>query len=883
MSQDKIQSAFSRNRVLASYIEEGVTSSKVLDLLIPNGKPLMYEKVTWDYKLKLPTLPNNGVRLSRQAKDDHAVAVAEIVKDAVAFHNSYGGYLVIGVSDKERKTIGFDELFDCDGLNQAIKAATGRAIDCVYENVRCNYTSIPFGLLFIPRRSDAPNETPVQFVKSSPKSRAGKYSFRKGDIYIRDSHNSRPAESAEDFMLLCSQGRRAAASPKIVQLNSLLEYNLPPEDPGFIELIGREKDFAQLWRWLNDPHRPMQVLAGLGGVGKTTIAREFAIQVVKSSPLGFEQLIWLSAKPRFFAALQGRYVEASRVDFTDAFSMFVALLTDLACEGDIEEDSTIEELTEVAANALRIIPTLIVIDDLDSLPDTEQRTAYHQLLNMINRSTGNTRIQSKLILTTRLDLGAAPNQLIRVRGLPRHDFRSFVYMSCDYLGLDPKSIFSKSRNLEELRKITDGSPMFASSILRSVNLGEKLPHALNHWKGGDGQEARSFAFEREIDTLTESQMRTLYALCVLGESSASELRQIVDSNLTCFQDDIGELSKFHMVASNTDGSSGGPQLSVPSSIRLMSTILKNKIHDPTRIEKNCARARKSGGIARDNSGETIRRVIALWKDSQFREALDTAKIASDKNRNNPDLRCLLGRAYLRIQPPDASTADAEFRKAFELGCERQELIELWIEAKLELHDWTGLLEVAERAEKQKHSSENIYYMAQAYLELGSLAETSADWQSAARHYLQAGNLIENEFKRNRIRGRVNELIQIKESAMESYVSMIDRDTPDKDEYINKWIAVVRAYDNSVKKSYLVRQGISSLSEWWRAVERRDKKSENTLNTMYKQLNTLYRIEIDYAEHPSTPPEFLQFITESKHELDQRVDAYNEEMFAPSER
>jgi|SRR5580704_11936835 hypothetical protein len=44
-----------------------------------------------------------------------------------------------------------------------------------------------------------------------------------------------------------------------------------------------------------------------GGVGKTTLAREFAEDLVKNAPVGLEKLIWLSAKKQFYTAILGRW------------------------------------------------------------------------------------------------------------------------------------------------------------------------------------------------------------------------------------------------------------------------------------------------------------------------------------------------------------------------------------------------------------------------------------------------------------------------------------------------------------------------------------------------------------------------------------------------
>ena len=118
---------------------------------------------------------------------------------------------------------------------------------------------------------------------------------------------------------------------------------------------------------------------------------------------------------------------------------------------------------------------------------------------------------SRVIFTARLNLGAAAAQLIRVSGLEISEFEDFVSMTAQEMGL-PLTALGAKRDLQRFHKVTDGSPIFATSILRLVELGDNLGSALERWRGNDGEHVRAFAFERELQTLTESQIRTARAM-----------------------------------------------------------------------------------------------------------------------------------------------------------------------------------------------------------------------------------------------------------------------------------------------------------------------------------------------------------------------------------
>src|SRR5262249_20711786 len=156
------------------------------------------------------------------------------------------------------------------------------------------------GILLIPRRPDSRDA--AQFRRDAPVDLNSKQAYKKGTIYFRRSDSCVPAQAAEDFTFLCSPERRKIAGlEESCRLNAL-DNNLGPRDPGFIKFIGREEYLRELWRWLCDPFSPVKLLAGVGGVGKTTLAREFAEDVITSPPSGLEKVVWLSAKRQLFTA-----------------------------------------------------------------------------------------------------------------------------------------------------------------------------------------------------------------------------------------------------------------------------------------------------------------------------------------------------------------------------------------------------------------------------------------------------------------------------------------------------------------------------------------------------------------------------------------------------
>jgi hypothetical protein len=166
----------------------------------------------------------------------------------------------------------------------------------------------------------------------------------------------------------------------------------------------------------------------------------------------------------------------------------------------------------------------------------------------------------------------------------------------------------------------------------------------------------------------------------------------------------------------------------------MRDVIRDRVTDPSRIDQECAKARKGTPKLGMDVGRIVARVIALWQQDQHSEALQVAKWAESKNQTNPDIACLLGRAYMKVSPPNAVQADIAFRNAHKLGCQRPELYSLWFVAKQSVQDWVGLIDVTRLADKVDANSDNAFFRAQAYLTLGELADTSGNRSKAAEYF-----------------------------------------------------------------------------------------------------------------------------------------------------
>lgn len=804
---------FGRRTRLFKYITSGLISEDVVTELLPEGKPHEYEKQLWDYKEKLPSLPE-GYKPNRAILTEYNFQLSEIIKDAVSFYNSYGGYLLIGVSDSPREIVGFNSNFDCDELNKRIKNETGHDIDCHYKTHRIkeNEKKFNIGLLLIPKRDD--KFPPAQFKKNSPENENGKRAYRKGDIYFRDGSECKPAVNADDFSFLCAHGCRRLSYSASGYDCKFLDNNLGAKDPGFIQFVGREEYLTELWKWLFDKYMPVKLLTGLGGVGKTTLAREFIEDIIRSAPVQYERVVWLSAKEQFYTAIKGEYKPTTRVDFYNLNSLLISILQEIGWPEDhIDFEWVREELLDKIIDSLSEIPILLIIDDVDSLDLSEQHDVFQAITLIFGQTIRSAKIPSKALMTARLDLGAAPGQFLTVKGLSHQEFVEYIKMTSKSIELEFK-LDPNSKLMKNFHKVTDGSPTFASSILRLLSTGEKLKAVLDEWQGGAGKEVRDFAFKKELKNLTDSQLRTLYAGCILGETSLLELKKITISNETLLKDDISELKQYHLVSLGGELPAGGARLIVPNSIRLMTDLIKEKILDPRRIEKECAKIRAGTPKLEDKVGMVVYRVIALWKSLQYDEALEVARWGNKHIKKNADLKCLLGRAYMNIDPPNVRQADSMFRRAFELNCKRAELFELWVNTKTLLKDWVGLIDVTKLAKENIGKDLYFHIRVEAYGMAAEVAEAGNNFSRASEYYFYGAREIIQIENKNSYPSRKGDLIEFKEKYFHNYIRTIDQVNDTPRDYIETWLAVWKLYKLNYISIKIIEFGIDRLSMWW---------------------------------------------------------------------
>lgn len=599
------------------------------------------------------------------------------VRDLVALHNSYGGFLVFGVRETERDRV-FEVVGVPDGKLQLTKirdlARSYLGSDLRVSATRGLVDGKGVEVVWVAKRSMG--DSPLKFAKNGPDERAGKPSFKRGDVVFRRIESNAIAAQPDDYEFLYSVRRPPSIelAPEESLTEDPIEHNLPDRSFVCSRFVGRRGDLVDLWAWLADDFSRVRLIAGEGGLGKTSLAYRFAEEVASRRVRPFEQVVWLTAKKRQFIAAEDAHRENARTDYEDANSLLVAIASAHGCvPADFEGKGT-RELMQLAIESCGATPSFIVIDDVDSLTPEDQQRALE--LGM------RTPAKTKMLLTTRVNFSYSPDNVLKLDGLAEAEYKEYVHVIRERYGLPPL----KDGKVAHLRDITGGSPLFTDSLLRLERRGAAIEQAMKQWKDHKGLEARKAALQREIQQLSREAKRALFVISHIKSASFVELSQILAYTDQTLGDALQELAGLFLVSAPAIGREA--RYTVEPNTGLLVLELSHALGiDHTALVAAAKRAQtdaiglglqKRSGIV----GLAISQAIALLANGDSKGALDTVTAASKQlSRPNADLLLAVGRFSLKLDKPNREQASKNFAEAYELGQRKQLLFDLWFDAE----------------------------------------------------------------------------------------------------------------------------------------------------------------------------------------------------------
>lgn len=233
---------------------------------------------------------------------DHDTQLCAFAKDAVAFKNVGGGYLVIGVRDKTWDPIGITSAipYDSKQLQDKVFKCTGLTIDIYVVNheIMLRKGKTTFGLIYIrasKKRSKrhSPSLTKKSYLPNQP------YGIRQGEIYIRENDQTGRAKSLESVEEIIERIADRSDSDSIesepLSPFAIINGTFRLLEKGFDTYIGRtELRDTILQSVTKDPRIWIINVHGPGGVGKSALVNWVAYEFYENK--AFEAIIQLTAK-----------------------------------------------------------------------------------------------------------------------------------------------------------------------------------------------------------------------------------------------------------------------------------------------------------------------------------------------------------------------------------------------------------------------------------------------------------------------------------------------------------------------------------------------------------------------------------------------------------
>lgn len=677
-------------RCISIFAQQGRLSGDLAEILCKNGYFAPVEFECLDYK---------------ETVGDAAYDKAKLIKRIASFYNSYGGYLVFGVTEVEAETrfeiAGFgSEKIDIESMKASIKEYTGERIQLNPMHILlpdCSGINKNVTFIHIPKRPE--HNPPLHFLKNSPLGENKRHIFQKDEVYCRRGDECVEAKGPRILELngerpnpYASAGGAAIAALLRV---TRIEHNLP--DRNFIcpKFIGREKFVDSLWRWLSDDLSHVKVLAGEGGLGKSSIAFEFAERVSETRGAPFDQVIWLTAKEQQFNAFDDKYVRVPERHYKTYEELLSAICERLPLTSEELDGASVMEMRRMLKRGLLQVPSLIVIDDVDSLEPEEQRQVLE--LGMIIGSS-----VSRLLLTTRFNQSYSSDTVIKISGFSLEgEFPAYLD------SLRTRLEFPELRpvEIEKIHQTSGGSPLFTESLLRLLRW-NSVAEAISGWKGERGAAVRAAALRREIQLLSAEGQRVLLAIAMLGEASKVELCEVLGYTSDVVENGLHALQSLFLVAA--PALADIPRFRVPDNTRrLVLDPTIQLVTDRVRLQKNIEDFRRKDNRTptRDQRvASAISQAESLNRIGNSNAAMATIKESLRKTKDHCDLLCYQANLLMRSSPPDFNNARVIARRSYQKGCRKSELFQCWFDAEWSAHHYIGALEAADAALSHKSPS-----------------------------------------------------------------------------------------------------------------------------------------------------------------------------------
>lgn len=327
-------------------------------------------------------------------------------------------------------------------------------------------------------------------------------------------------------------GRPLSESPTLLTEPLSAPNNLPRQSSCF----GREKEIEKALRALGPKDRSWGVLVdGIGGIGKTTVAIETAYRARARSL--FESFVFVSAKQRILDPDGVHDIDAKAKTLEEFLNETAHILRQpgiAKLEGLKKRSGLLEEL--------RRRPTLLIYDNLETLPKPEQLELSEFLREL--------PAGSKAIVTSR-KRGGDGSVWIRLERLEFEAARAIIE---EEMARDPQ-LNKKLRKVskarwEELYDATAGSPLALVYVLGLMRVRTTLTFegALMLLRGNRNPDLHNFIFQEARHDLSRNDEAILSTLSFfVGPATTEACAEISNLSINTVETTLDRLCRSALV------------------------------------------------------------------------------------------------------------------------------------------------------------------------------------------------------------------------------------------------------------------------------------------------------------------------------------------------
>ncbi|MEK6279361.1 MAG: RNA-binding domain-containing protein [Acidobacteriota bacterium] len=492
--------------------------SNFVDTLLSHNRTQLLHKDEsdyWDYK--------------EQLRLDTPSEIARLAKDVLAFHNSKGGVLIVGVDDDYRVTgIPRPYVIDTYKIKEKLQKYTGPNI-LLFQNTIEVPNNRVLWLVFVPKKDGMP----VPVATNGPHDSSGRPEIRQGEYYMR----------LHDQSILCkepSQLERLFTGASIAHLRAYL-YDI--DEPYFRLLapycdrfVGRQEQILEVTEALRRRH-PIVALDGPGGVGKTEIAIEVARRLHNAREYLF--IVSQSAKTQIWHGGQTTSRQAGFAGLTE-------FLTEIAKVLQITVPADHDELKRSVISTMADCSGLLLVDNIEETRDAD-------LLRFLAEEIPD---PVKVLVTSRIDKGLGPLTLSipEMKDSEAQELLSHELELQGYTGA-----VAEQEHVDELLRITGKVPLalkWAAAIAASSGSLEEAVHRLGK-TDAEKRQFLSFSFGTMYESLTPTARDAALLCPYIGEDwNAISVSMILDTPEASVEAAIRELKDRGILMSSSEGQVG---------------------------------------------------------------------------------------------------------------------------------------------------------------------------------------------------------------------------------------------------------------------------------------------------------------------------------------